>query len=72
MTKDNDMFEGLFSSLGDLAKTGSVELVRKDSIGVDIDRMILDHIYGLLTLDTLTAEQVTVLTALLGTINVER
>jgi len=59
------MLGGVFDSFSTLAKGDTVVLAPLDSVEVDLDKVIDDHIYGLLSLDELAPQQVTLLAALL-------
>lgn len=65
----NEGFDEIFQSLGNLTKGSLTTLSPKDSTGVDLDDWIADHIYGLLSKDTLSVEEITLLSALLQTWN---
>lgn len=60
-------FEDVLKTLTTLQEKGTVELVPKDSTQADINKVINDNIYGLLSSKSITAEQVTLLAALLQT-----
>lgn len=61
---DNVLNNVLESFSGLVGKDGTL-LEPKDSSSIDINQLVNDHIYGLLTKEQLSASQLTLLTALL-------
>lgn len=61
------MLEELFGSLEGMKQLPDASLFPKDSNEVLLNKLINDHIYGLLSLDSLTSQQVALLQALLQT-----
>lgn len=60
-------FDNLMRSLTTIQQKDVAITAALDSKDVDLDKIINDHIYGLLSLDELSASQVDLLSALLGT-----
>lgn len=60
-------FNEIFDSLGEVISKDTTKLVPKDSCGIDLADLIDDHVYGLLSEDSLTNQQITLLSALLQT-----
>lgn len=59
------LLDNMFDSITDMTKGGTAVLTPKDSTAIDIDRLIKDNIYGLLSEKELNLEQISLLTALL-------
>ncbi len=66
-TQEDAMLGGIFDSFSNMVKDNVALTVPLDSIGVDMNRLINDHIYGLLSLDELNTQQIALLAALLQT-----
>lgn len=60
-----NLLDDLFQSLGGMAAQGVVKLSPKNSEEVVLNKVINDHIYGLLTLEELSPSQISLLAALL-------
>jgi hypothetical protein len=56
---------GVFDTLTNLTKAENGVLAPLDSSDVDVNKVIEDHIYGLLELDELSMPQILMLTALM-------
>jgi hypothetical protein len=59
--------EDVLKSFAEMQQKDVAVTAELDSKGVDLNKLINDHIYGLLSLDELSATQVDLLAALLGT-----
>lgn len=70
----SSVLSGLIESLNTVNNTGvsddtpKAEVISADSSKVDLNKAINDRIYGLITQDSLTTEQVALLSALLKTL----
>jgi len=60
------MLGGVLDSFSTLTKGDTAVLAPLDSVEVDLNKVIDDHIYGLLSLDELAPQQVALLAALLN------
>ena len=61
----SNMLEEAIGSLGNLAKTATATVVVGNSSGVDLQKEIDDRVLGLLVKDSLTVEEIQLLSALL-------
>jgi len=61
-----ETFGGVFDSFSSLVNSTNVALTPKDSTQVNLDKLINDNIYGLLSLPELSPQQVALLAALLS------
>ena len=64
MSNQETLFDGMLGSLSGLTEAVAVTTCKKDSTGVSLRQEAGDHIYGLLSKDVLTAEEVSLLSVL--------
>lgn len=63
---EEEMFGGIFDSFSNLVNNDDVAVLAPlDSTEVVMNKLINDHIFGLLSLDELSPQQVTLLAALI-------
>lgn len=64
-SQEEQLLGGVFDSLTGIIPNNTAETVVVDSTGTNLNQLINDHIFGLLTQKSLTPSQVALLAALL-------